>query len=254
METGYEMAPEPIGRPRPRRLPLIVAGALIALAVVVAKPWSSPDIAPAIGLAGPASTHRPDFAPGPDAPAGAVVRGTAVPQDQGWPATMVATGAATAGAAEAESALRWLTGRSGTWGVGDTGVGPRMLRDEPWLDWAPVSPELVDGPPAHIAMWPGTDLCTGYPTIFDRPTVVAVTIPKHLDPDWQVVGWWTDGGRLAALDGSIFRVSPGRIGGIGGIAYLERIDRAPWPAGRYEFHVRAGGQILALTVCLTRGG
>jgi hypothetical protein len=124
-----------------------------------------------------------------------------------------------------------------------------LVREEPWVDWAPVAPEEVDGPPAHIAVRPGTDLCLGYPVIFDRPTVVALTTPLHLDPAELPVGWWTDGGRVASLTGSIRELTPGSTG----IGYLERVDRAPWPAGRYEFHIETGGRTLALTVCLARG-
>jgi hypothetical protein len=169
--------------------------------------------------------------------------------DTGWPATSVASGPVVGAVAEAEAALASLKVRSGTWGVGATGAGPRLVRDEPWLDWAPVTPEEVDGPPAHIAIWPGTGLCVGFPTIFDRPTFVAVTTPLHLDPAESLVGWWTDGGRVASLTGSIREVGP-RSSGVG---YLERVDQGPWPAGRYEFHLETGGRTLALTVCLASG-
>ena len=137
----------------------------------------------------------------------------------------------------------------GQWGVGAAGVGPRMLRDEPWTDWAAATPESVDGGPLHILMWPGTSLCDGYPTINDRPSLVAVTTATDLVPGWGLVGWWTDGHQVGAPRDSVRQVSPA---GQSGISYLERTDRARWPSGRYEFHVIAGDQVVALTVCITR--
>jgi hypothetical protein len=126
-----------------------------------------------------------------------------------------------------------------------------MLRDEPWTDWAATAPEQVDDGPLHIAMWPGSSLCDGYPTIYDHPSLVAVTAPKDIVPDWRLVGWWTDGDSVATLHDSVRQVSPA---GNRGISYLERTDRAPWPRGRYEFHVIAGQRTVALTVCITRRG
>ena len=124
-----------------------------------------------------------------------------------------------------------------------------MIRDEPWTDWAPVAVEIVDGGPARVATWPGTDLCAGHPVINDRPTLVAVTTPRDVAPDRVLRGWWTDGTNVASLDGSVVQVTPP---GNRGISYLERVDRAPWPPGRYEFHVVAGQRSVSLTVCLTR--
>jgi hypothetical protein len=126
-----------------------------------------------------------------------------------------------------------------------------MLRDEPWTDWVATVPESVDGGPLHVMTWPGTSLCDGYPTIYDHPSLVAVTAPADLVPDWRLVGWWTDGNNVAALADSVGQVSPA---GNRGISYLERSDRAAWPAGRYEFHVIAGERAVALTVCITRRG
>ena len=55
--------------------------------------------------------------------------------------------------------------------------------------------------------------------------------------------------KVGALKDSVRQVSPA---GQSGISYLERTDRAPWPSGRYEFHVIAGDRVEALTVCITR--
>ena len=70
-------------------------------------------------------------------------------------------------------------------------------------------------------------------------------------PDWRLVGWWTDGGHVANLEGSIRQISPA---GNRGISYLERTDQAAWPLGRYEFHVVTGSSAVELTVCITRRG
>jgi hypothetical protein len=239
MEPGYENAPEPLGRPRSRRLPVVVGMIALLAAIAIAKPWAGPE---------PRGSTA-DVRPSPPEAAGASSRPDVTAADPGWPAVSVASGPVGVAVTEAESALPSLAGRSGIWGVGGTGAGPRLVREEPWVDWAPVAPEEVDGPPAHIAVRPGTDLCLGYPVIFDRPTVVALTTPLHLDPAELPVGWWTDGGRVASLTGSIRELTPGSTG----IGYLERVDRAPWPAGRYEFHIETGGRTLALTVCLARG-
>ena len=238
MESGYEKAPEPLGRPRSRRLPVVVGVITLLVAVTIAKPWAGPETRPGAAQVRPSPHGSAGPAPPPDPLA-----------DPTWPAISGASGPAGVAVTEASAALASLKVRSGTWGIGATGTGPRLMRDDPWVDWAAVAPEEVDGPPAHIAVWPGTDLCVRYPTIFDRPTVVVVTTPLRLDPAGPLVGWWTDGGRVAALTGSIRELMPN---GSLGIGYLERVDRAPWPAGRYEFHVETGGRTLALTVCLAR--
>ena len=125
-----------------------------------------------------------------------------------------------------------------------------MLRDEPWTDWVAAVPEIVDSGPLHVATWPGTGMCGGLPAIYDNPSLVAITAPSALVPDWRLTGWWTDGNNVATLSGSVRQVSPA---GNRGISYLERTDRAPWPPGRYEFHVTAGESTVSLTVCITRG-
>jgi len=247
METGYDLEPRPIGRSTHRRAWLVVVTAGLFLAVVLLKPWSGwPAPASRAGIASPPPAASPDdFAVGP------IVGRPAEELIPVWPAAAVASRLAAATADQAEGALGALAVRSGTWGVGDAGVGPRMLRDEPWTDWAATVPESVDDGPLHIAIWPGTSLCAGYPTLYDHPSLVAVTAPADLVPDWRLVGWWTDGSNVASLADSVGQVSPA---GNRGISYLERTDRAAWPPGRYEFHVIAGQRTLALTVCITRRG
>ena len=135
---------------------------------------------------------------------------------------------------------------SGTWGVGTGGNGPRLVRDEPWTDWAPVDP----GPSwqgTSLTLWPDTGLCMSAPQLLSHPILVAITVPTGLAPDWRVGAWWTDGTQTSSLDGTIRQVSPP---GNRGISYLERVDHAPWPDGRYEFDVQAGDHRISLTACI----
>jgi hypothetical protein len=242
MESGYDVEPQPVGRSGRRRPWAFLIVVAVVLGAVVVKPWMQvPSSGPAVAQDEP--SRSPAFAIVPVEP------GPEVTPD--WPAAPVPSQLADATALQAERALRSLSLRSGTWGVGNAGVGPRMLREEPWSDWVAASPESVDGGPLHVAMWPGSGLCQGFPTIYDQPSLVAVTTPRDLVPDWDLVGWWTDGQRVAPLEGSVRQVSPA---GNRGISYLERTDRAQWPPGRYEFHVIAGDRTVALTVCITRRG
>jgi len=247
MGSGYERKPEPLVRPRTRRLPIAIGIVVVLLALMVAKPWASSDTVPT-GADVTHSSGKQVTSPRPIAsiPAGSAVH---VDADPAWPATVVASGPATPSVSQAERALTMLTGRAGTWGIGVTGVGPRLIREEPWSDWTAVEPEPVGGPPAHIAIWPGTGLCTGLPTIYDGPTIVAITMPVGLGSRPTLAGWWTDGGRAASIDDSVRLLTSVDDAGM---ATVERVDRAKWPVGRYEFHVQTKGGIVALTVCLTR--
>ena len=221
---------------------MVVLAVGVFLGVVLLKPWETTPITPVeAAIASPKPVAPPAFA---------VIRIQPTPAAPPvWPAASVASKHADAIATEAEGALGELALHSGAWGVGAAGVGPRMLRDEPWADWAAATPESVDGGPLHILMWPGTSLCDGYPTINDRPSLVAVTTAADLVPGWGLAGWWTNGHQVGALKDSVRQVSPA---GQSSISYLERTDRAPWPSGRYEFHVIAGDRVEALTVCITR--
>jgi hypothetical protein len=154
----------------------------------------------------------------------------------------------TAGLDQATTAqlVHELAGRSGGWGVGVGGTGPRLARDEPWTDWVTVDPgDAWHG--ASLALWPDTGLCTSAPRLLRHPSLVAVTVPAGLVPDWRVTGWWTDGRHATALDGVVRQISPP---GNRGIAYLERLDRTPWPIGGYEFDILAGDNRASLTVCI----
>lgn len=139
-----------------------------------------------------------------------------------------------------------LAGRAGEWGVGAGGNGPRLIREEPWTDWAAVEPDPAwDG--ISLALWPDTGLCLGAPALLSHPSLVAITVPPGLVPDWTVATWWQDGTGIRSLAGLVNQVSaPGNRG----IAYLERVDHGPWPAGRYEFDVQAGDDRISLTACI----
>src|SRR3954451_12247538 len=251
METRYEVEPERIGRSTGRRRPaVLIVVALVVAAAVLAKPWDASHTTTPVG-----PTLEPVVAVAPPLPRVLTVRPTANAAPSAaipaWPSERGPSLLAAQTAKEAEGALASLTGHAGKWGVGAAGVGPRMLRDEPWSDWTQAPAEVVDGAPVHVASWPDTDLCAGYPTIYDRPTLVAVTMPTAVAPDRVLRGWWTDGANVASLDGSVVQISPP---GNRGIGYLERLDRAPWPPGRYEFHVVVASASVSMTVCLTRRG
>ena len=241
MDTGYEMEPERVGRTRSRRVPALVGTAVLVLAVVIAKPWANAQPAPAkpvpdllaVTAASPARDRR---GPGDDRPG---VHAAAVPT---WPVQPGPLNAPTLISAQAESALPMLDVRRGTWGIGVIGVGPRLSRDATWADWTAIEPEVVQGPAQdglarHVLIWPGTGLCTGVPVTDDHPRIVAVTLPvdirrgANVGDGWS--GWWTDGGRAASIDDSVTVVA---MRDQSGIAAIERIDRTPWPIGRYEFH------------------
>ena len=244
MDPGYDVEPSPVGRSTHRGIWLGLLTAVVLLGVALLKPWiGQPSPESEAVLASPAPVTSSEFALIPIRPEAQVA--------PVWPAESGPSLLADATATQAEGALGRLTIHSGQWGVGNAGVGPRMLRDEPWTDWVPAAPETVDGGPLHVMTWPGTGMCGGLPLIYDNPSLVAVTTPSALVPDWSLTGWWTDGSRVASLGGSVFQVSSA---GNSGISYLERTDRAPWPPGRYEFHVSAGQRTVALTVCITRHG
>ena len=251
-DEDYEFLPAGLGRSSPGRLVGGISVAVMFVSLAIAKPWAGPSSSD-VPASSPANVRAEGSAPGP-APSVTAVGGGLVappPAEPSWPA--IANDATPTGvsASQAKEALGSLAIHSGGWGVGNVGFGPRWVRDEPWFDWAAVVPEAATEGPLRIVMWPGTSLCDGYPTINDLPSFVAVTAPTDFSPDRRLTGWWTDGGRIASLDGSVRQIS---LTGDRGISYLERVDGAQWPPGRYEFHVVAGERTVALSVCLTRQG
>jgi len=251
MDPGYDVEPRRVGHSTHRGASVVVLVAAIVLGVALLKPWAaqpSPDskaviVSPAPGIGSPAPVASSESALIPIRPDALTV--------PVWPAQSVPSRLTDATASQAESVLGRLTIHSGQWGVGNAGVGPRMLRDEPWTDWVAAVPEAVVSGPLNVMIWPGGTLCGGLPAIYDNPSLVAITAPSALVPDWRLAGWWTDGNHVTTLEGSVRQVSPA---GNRGISYLERTDRAAWPPGRYEFHVTAGESTVSLTVCITRRG
>ena|SRR5436190_13694250 len=237
-----EFEPRSIDGPRGRRRAVIVALlVLVALGVAVAKPWATP------GTAAEAAAN--------DAVEDQSSRSAATPPEALSPSVALPR-VITAGAQGPQSLdssptiaaiVHELARRSGAWGVGTGGSGPRMVRDDPWFDWVPVDPASDDetgGP--RLAVWPDSGLCSQTPSLLGGPRLVAVTAPRGLAPDWRLFGWWSDGSHITSLDGVVREVSPA---GNRGISYLERLDGASWPDGRYEFNVVAGTNVTSLVVC-----
>jgi hypothetical protein len=248
-EPAYEVRPITIPR-RSRVRPALALGlAAILIGLVVVKPWAwmAEPRSPAVAVA-PIVDSTPPVAPGataamtPDAP---------IPTTPGWPVLAQAGDPLGDPGARLPLTIGSLARRSGTWGVGDAGLGPRIEREEPWADWVPAKPEAATDSPIYVVLWPGTGICAGVPRLLDQPLFFAVTSSRDLPVDRRLEAWWTDGGRVASLDGSLHQITPV---GDRGISYLVRNDLAPWPAGRYEFHVEGGGRTYAVTICIPAEG
>ena len=69
-------------------------------------------------------------------------------------------------------------------------------------------------------------------------------------PAWHLAGWWSDGGVVTAITRSMQVVTPPRTAGA---TVLQRLDRAVWPSGRYDFQLSAGRTVVTLAVCLEAG-
>ena len=69
-------------------------------------------------------------------------------------------------------------------------------------------------------------------------------------PAWQLAGWWSDGRVVTAITRSMQVVTPPRTTGA---TVLQRLDRAVWPSGRYDFQLSAGRTVVTLAVCLEAG-
>ncbi|MFI5227394.1 MAG: hypothetical protein ACHQ3P_12050, partial [Candidatus Limnocylindrales bacterium] len=142
-----------------------------------------------------------------------------------------------------------LAADAGAWGLGGGGAGPRLGSDHPWTQWQAIDPVPGAAYPRDLLRWPGTDLCLGVPQLYDRPSLLAVTVPPGLQPDWRIITWRSDGSTISPLSTTLRQVSPP---GNRQISYLEYPGTTPWPDGRYEFHIVSGDHVLAMTVCLSR--
>lgn len=248
-QPAYEVRPVTIPRRSGLRPALAVGLAAILVGLVIVKPWTwigeprSPGIAVVLpALSSPSAVADPTAAVTPDAP---------FPTTPGWPVLAQAGDPVGDPGVRLPLTIGSLARRSGTWGVGDAGLGPRIQREEPWADWVPVKPEAASDSPIYVVLWPGTGICAGVPRLLDQPLFFAVTSSPELPVDRRLEAWWTDGGRVASLDGSVHQITPV---GDRGISYLVRNDLAPWPAGRYEFHVAGGGRAYAVTICIPAEG
>jgi hypothetical protein len=219
MGAGYELRPVTIDRPAGQRPAAIIVAVALLGSLVLLKPWD---------LVGAGATDSG----GARAPVPAVVAAAPLPA------------APDAAATEKPSALGSLARHSGTWGVGASGQGPHN-EAEPWADWTAVTPVAV-APSAKPPDTPSKGPCDDVPTLPTEPLFVAISHDSDVPVDRRVVAWWWDAGTPTPLADELHQVTTGDRG----IAYVIRDDGEPWPAGRYEFHVVAGDQAVALTVCL----
>ncbi|MFI5262614.1 MAG: hypothetical protein ACHQZR_08685 [Candidatus Limnocylindrales bacterium] len=215
---------------------MVVATILAAIVVVVLlKPWGDAPRS-AVALADPApsasvATARPSLA---------------VAGDPDWPALAALRSDSTDPVSTA-MATQLLAIHAGTWGVGDGGSGPRLIRDGIWSDWVPLVPGPATRAPDALSTALPSGSCAGLPMLDDRPSVLAVTASGDIGAGWRLTAWWSDGQSTLSINGSIRQVV---LPGVRGAAYLERLDRAPWPAGRYELHITTGHRTFALTTCV----
>jgi hypothetical protein len=218
MRAGYKLRPVTIVRPAGRRPTSILVAIALLGSLAVLKPWTLID--------------------------------TSVPEVSSLPAATpvpVATSAVAAPRVAAPPGLGSLASHSGTWGVGVAGIGPRY-DGESWADWTAVTPvEVSPSSGATAGAMPAIAGCTGVPSLLAGPLFVAVSHAVDVPIERHVFGWSWNGPTATALVGSIHQVTPP---GDRGFAFVIRDDRAPWPAGRYEFHLVAGDRAVALTVCL----
>jgi hypothetical protein len=232
MEPGFKVETGPVARRSSRGAIVVGLAMVVGLAVVVAKPWAPPVLAPIASSETIAVATTPKPAPS--------ARST---EASAWPVAPSGARGSSGSSASAARAAAALLVDHGDWGVG--AVSPSVGSDDASSIWAPVTPEPTSDTPSEIALWPGTEVCGGLPTLDGLPTVIGLTMPPHLRPSGSVAGWWTDGVRVESVVGSIRRLAIGAPG----VALLERVDGSAWPAGRYEFHV-AGPTTLALSICL----
>ena len=244
-QPGYQRPTERLGGSA-RGTIAVVATVAIFLGLVILKPWESAGVVPV-----PSSRPQAQAEAAGPATGGLTATRPSEPTTPPWPAVAAAIPSETIEAATGDR-LDDLRRRAGSWGIWVAGVGPRILREEPWTRWIAVPPEPSTGDPSHVATWPDTDICDRLPALPDHPSVVAVTTPAAVGGDPHVSGWWTNGTQVVSLTGSIGYLSTATptLPGGSGAPLLVRVDGATWPAGRYELHVAAGASTTALTFCL----
>jgi len=224
---------------------VVVAVVAVVLAVAVVKPWGGSPPPPDLG----GSPPGPSLAPAAAVPAGGIEQGISSLGDAAATANEAAGFQSPPDPDILALIVQRLAESDGAWGVGVGGEGPRLVRDDPWTEWFAIDPVDADPWPYDFARWPGTPLCAGVPEYFTRPSIVAVTVPAGLAPDWRLEAWRSDGITTTPLAGTVIQVSPP---GNRTISYLEYPGNAPWPDGRYEFHIVSGDHALAMSICLSR--
>ena len=169
-QPAYEVRPVTIPRRSTVRPVLALGLAAILVGLVVVKPWGwmGEPRSPAVAIAAhrrstPAAVADPTAAVTPDAP---------IPTTPGWPVLAQAGDPLGDPAVRLPLTIGSLARRSGTWGVGDAGLGPRIEREEPWADWVPVKPEAATDSPIYVVLWPGTTICAGVPRLLDQSAVL----------------------------------------------------------------------------------
>ncbi|MFI5226195.1 MAG: hypothetical protein ACHQ3P_05920, partial [Candidatus Limnocylindrales bacterium] len=168
--VSFETAP--LSRRRTFPTVLVVVAIAAVLGAALLKPWggSADPTAGAGTLAGrTASPAATDGAgDGADASSAAGVAagpddGTVGPPDVPAPETLAVI-------------VTRLAADAGAWGIGVGGAGPRLVRDDPWTQWQAIDPVPGAAYPRDLLRWPGTDLCLGVPQLYDRPSLLAVTV------------------------------------------------------------------------------
>lgn len=239
MEPRYESGLRSVDRSSRRRATLASVVAMALLGLVIARPWGS---APATDTSPTAPSVAPSVVSG-QRPAPSV-RSVAI-EVPSWPVVPSHPRALSVTSGDAERLLRPPADRSAEWSVADAGARPRLADDGSWVDWLAVPVAPATDAPGTVVMWPGTGLCTDLPVLQGGPSFIAVSAPDRVARVPHLTGWWSDGTRVASLDGSVRQVV-----GSTGLGVLERLDGSRWPSGRYEFHVSIGARTLAMTVCL----
>ena len=193
MDPGYDVEPRPVGHSTHRGASVVVLVAAIVLGIALLKPWAAqpaPDskaviVSPAPLTASPAPFASSEFALIPIRP-----DAQRVPV---WPAQPVPSLLSDATATQAESVLGRLTIHSGQWGVGNAGVGPRMVREEPWTDWVATVPETVVSGPLNVMIWPGGTIWAAF---LRSTTTPRSWRSRHRRPSFPI-GALQDGGPTA---------------------------------------------------------
>ncbi len=142
-----------------------------------------------------------------------------------------------------EAMVARLVVHSGDWGVGSAAweTGSGSTPGSASSDWRPVE-AIVEDSAAALTSRPS---CPPAPTL-PRGTLIALTVPRSISPDWRAEVIRFDGAASAVLPG-VRQVSPP---GNRGITYLERADGSKWLNGAYRFRILTPARSVSLVACL----